>query len=187
MRSYSKRREAFPAWYMRKYGCKRNGQRISVTGKPLLSNPEHVLRVKGKNKWNKVRLKVLKFDENQLCEPKENNTKLHHNHICFKNKKHDTDRNVKKKKKPKKVPSRKLILPVRNRAAEDCSSTCSPCWSKASVKPQTRWKPSKMKIHQDHFNAESWASSTLTCTSRRVMKFSSWKKSPGGNLDVVKE
>lgn len=34
-----------------------------------------------------MRLKVLKFDENQkLYEPKENHTKLHHNHICFKNK-----------------------------------------------------------------------------------------------------
>lgn len=50
--------------------------------------------------------------------------------------KHDTDRNV--KKKHKRVPSRKLTLPVRNRAAEDCRSTRSRRGSSASAKPQTR-------------------------------------------------
>lgn len=56
--------------------------------------------------------------------------------FASKTKKHDTDRNV--KKKHKKVPSRKLMLPVRNRAAEDCRSTRSRRWSSASAKPQTR-------------------------------------------------
>lgn len=82
--------------------------------------------------------------------------------FASKTKKHDTDRNVKKKKKHKKVPSRKLMLPVRNRAAEDCRSTRSRCWSSASAKPQTRGKPSEMKTHQDRFNTESRAGSTLT-------------------------
>lgn len=81
--------------------------------------------------------------------------------FASKTKKHDTDRNV-KKKKHKKVPSRKLMLPVRNRAAEDCRSTRSRCWSSASAKPQTRGKPSEMKTHQDRFNKESRAGSTLT-------------------------
>lgn len=175
-----------PAWCMRKYGCKRNGQRSSVTGKPLLSNPEHILRVKGKNKWNKD----SKYSNLMKTRNSVNLKRITPNYIIItfasKTKKHNTDRNVKGKSIKKfhlenwyslsgTVQQKTVEVHVRDVGAK-------PAWNHRPGESSQ-----KMKIHQDHFNTESSASSTLTCTSRRVMKFSSWRKSPDGNLDVVKK